>query len=148
MKSQISIKRRKGHCPHGRPGKARCKECLGHSPYKDKCPRCCKRYVTDRNDKKINGKPLATCLNCRVKSKCTHGETNIARCKICIQLQTSKYKCKHNKRPTRCVICNGSELCKSHHKFKSVCRDCGGSRFCSHGRQRHYCFDCGTGLCP
>ena len=83
-------------CEHGKQCKSRCKECLGHSIYKNKCSRCRKYFQS--TDK------LQTCLKCRYYSNCPHGvriKKKCKKCKICI----------HNKYITRCEKCGGSALC-------------------------------------
>ena len=60
-------------CEHGKQCKSRCKECLGHSIYKNKCSRCRKYFQS--TDK------LQTCLKCRYYSNCPHGVRIKKKCK-------------------------------------------------------------------
>lgn len=99
-------------CPHGRQCKSRCKECLGHSVYKNKCSRCHKKFEPNEEDIKINDKPIQTCYDCR-KPTCPHGIRNKSKCKECVNEYRKNYrkkKCPHNKRKDRCCICDYNEF--------------------------------------
>lgn len=55
--------------------------------------------------------------------------------------------CLHNKRQSRCIDCNGSEIC-DHKKLKSRCKDCNGNDLCIHNKQKAFCKDCkGSAFC-
>lgn len=100
---------------------------------------------------------------------CQEPECNVeinSRSKYC---KTHKTKCRHNKRRTFCVLCDGKGLCIhgkrrtyckdkecngggaycEHDKIRSRCRECpdGGGNICIHDKQKSNCRDCGTSFC-
>lgn len=57
-------------------------------------------------------------------------------------------RCKHNKIPRYCLVCDGRGLCIPHNIKKNVCVDCNGSSICVHKRRRFGCKQCKqSGLC-
>jgi hypothetical protein len=138
-------------CPHGKQCKSRCKECLGHSVYKEKCSRCHKPYKSDVE--LSTGKLLQTCPKCRVES-CPHGNRIKSSCKQCNKEYRENNKCPHKKRKNRCEHCtpnhkNERTICK-HNKRKEHCKDCGGSALCkndwcltrANSKYKNYCLFC------
>jgi hypothetical protein len=106
---------KKYRCPHGRQCKSRCSECLGRPVNQGKCSRCKKDYNGDIYET-FKGKPLQTCVDCRYKSSCNHGERLKKKCKICKNEVKAKWRrenrCEHNKRKDMCFICNFEEFLK------------------------------------
>lgn len=74
------------------------------------------------------GRITKTCLNCRDKNT-KYNKIN------------NKIKCQHDKRPSRCVLCFGSEICP-HKKIRGQCIQCVGSSICEHNKQRFSCKIC------
>ncbi len=55
--------------------------------------------------------------------------------------------CEHNKRHSRCIECNGKEICK-HKIIQYYCKDYKGAGICEHLKRRAYCKDCkGSSIC-
>ncbi len=55
-------------------------------------------------------------------------------------------KCDHNKRPSRCKICDGKDFCQ-HGRLKHQCVECHGSTICEHNKKRCNCRFCGKSIC-
>jgi len=56
--------------------------------------------------------------------------------------------CEHNRKPSRCKECGGSQLCY-HGRVYTRCRDCNQGKICKHYRIKENCKDCtGRTLCP
>jgi len=71
-------------------------------------------------------------------------------------------KCKHKRRPDRCIICEGVGVCEhkrvrqnciecegvgvcEHKRVRSICKECIGGSICEHKRIRSTCRECGGG---
>lgn len=89
-----------------------------------KCSRChCWR---DKMEYLKKDRVLKSCVSCR--------QNDIK--------QREKQKCKHGRRRSHCVECNGGSICE-HKRQRSTCIECGGSGICEHRRRRNECVECG-----
>ena len=138
--------RQKYKCKHGRQCKSRCKDCLGHSVYKNKCSRCKNMYIPTNNG-------LHTCTDCRYYSNCPHGVRLKQNCKECQKIITknNRQSCEHKKRKDSCNICTKIPKCKHDKKRKSLCIECKPEKACktclcvfvrTNSKYQPYCFRC------
>ncbi|KAJ3379111.1 hypothetical protein HDU80_002587 [Chytriomyces hyalinus] len=54
----------------------------------------------------------------------------------------SKKRCEHNRVPSQCKECGGSQICE-HNRLRARCKECGGLHICEHNRERSTCKECG-----
>ena len=127
-------------CPHGRPARSRCAECLGHAIPKQIVKKCQHDLIRSR---------CADCLGRPIQKKkpprlCAHGRRR-CRCVDCLG------RCPHNLGAWACLDCGGTppkpgKTCP-HGKRKSRCLDCGGipyttAKICQHGEKNRICLRC------
>ncbi len=89
---------------------------------------------------------------CKETAKYGVKQFTISRCKEHKEegmVTSSKQYCEHNKRKSRCKICEdgGSEYCE-HGDYHYRCKECKGPSICEHNKRRYTCVECkGTGIC-
>lgn len=100
-----------------------------------KCTRCKReKDISYFEKKKYNSKLFKSCIDCKAKRICKHGNIKY----YCIHCNT---KCIHDKVKSYCRICNTSILCK-HQILKTNCVRCTRNICKRHGNIRNKCKLC------